>query len=174
MNAIERIKNVTLKNLVVVHDVNDIPKETYMVYILIANGEAIVVGHGRRNRAKVICDNIDVITNGHIKALKVRLYHLYSECQYQKIIIPCDGKKEANELEKELHSAIGGNATSLPVDISESALRVVEGDEISQLLLKLAMESSFDGIYDLKRWRRKGVIQDEQWSLISRSLRLNE
>ena len=88
MNAIERIKNVTLKNLVVVHDVNDIPKETYMVYILIANGEAIVVGHGRRNRAKVICDNIDVITNGHIKALKVRLYHLYSECQYQKIIIP--------------------------------------------------------------------------------------
>ena len=37
----------------------------------------IVVGHGQKDRAKIIFDDLDNYTSGHIKAIFLRLYHKY-------------------------------------------------------------------------------------------------
>ena len=42
----------------------DIHHKDYMVYILERDGEAIVVGHGRKNRAKVIFDDLKKLPMG--------------------------------------------------------------------------------------------------------------
>ena len=174
MKMIERLEELTLKQVETVSSVDDIPKSTYMVYVLMANEEAIIVGHGKFNRARVICDSKNSITNGHIKAIKVRLYHLFGDYKFSRYIIPCSSKIEANEIEKDLHLEIGGNETSISTQIQNRLLDKVDGDEIATLLLKIAMQSSFDGLYDLKRWRRKGIIGDNQWKIISEVLELLE
>lgn len=172
MKMENRLKELTLKQVETISSVDEIPKGIYMVYVLMANEEAIIVGHGKYNRARVICDSTNHITNGHIKAIKVRLYHLFGDYKFSRYIIPCSSKTEANEIEKELHLEIGGNDASISSQIQKSLLDKVEGDEIVTLLLKIAMQSSFDGLYDLRRWRRKGIIADDKWEIISEVLEL--
>ena len=172
MKQIERLRELTLKPVDIVESIDDIPKGKYMVYVLMANKVPIIVGHGKFNRAKVICDSKNGITNGHIKAIKVRLYHLYGDYKFRRYIIPCTSKLEAYEIEKELHSEIGGNETRIPEEIKKRLLERVEGDEKATLLLEIAIQSSFDGLYDLRRWRRKGIIGNETWKLISKALEI--
>ena len=51
----------------------EIPAKDYLVYVLEHNGRAIVVGHGKKNRARVILDSEEAITPSHLKAIFVRL-----------------------------------------------------------------------------------------------------
>ena len=46
-------------------------------------------------------------------------------------------------------------------------------DSRQWVYLKLALLSSFDGLSDLKKWRRKGVISDADWEVISTRLQIN-
>lgn len=48
---------------------SDIPRNCYMVYVLGFNDVAIVTGHGRQQRAKVIFDDLAHITSEHFKTL---------------------------------------------------------------------------------------------------------
>ena len=99
------IPNDYLRRMISPASVESIPKEGYMVYILICGDNPIVIGHGKRNRARVIFDTkTSKPTTGHIKAIFVRLYDIYSDCHFQRYIILCSDKKEAQEIEKELHN----------------------------------------------------------------------
>ena len=49
-------------------NVNDLVNNIYYVYILTYNNSPIVVGHGEKNRAKVIFDDSDTITQSHYLA----------------------------------------------------------------------------------------------------------
>ena len=80
----------------------DIQKnKEYMVYVLVRNDKAVVVGHGQFNRAQVIFDDTTRATNGHIKAVYIRLYRLYGLAtdRYERFILkfPNKGKAKAAE-----------------------------------------------------------------------------
>src|SRR5436305_1294680 len=88
----------------------------YVAYVLAIDGYAIVVGHGRRNRAKVIFDSLEKITSGHIKAIIVRLHALFpaKDAKFERFTIYCTDKMEAKKVEAQLHREIGGNSLDLP------------------------------------------------------------
>ena len=37
---------------------------------------------------------------------------------------------------------------------------------IAKMLLKIAIASSYDGLYDLKSWRNKGIIDEQTWQIL--------
>jgi hypothetical protein len=45
---------------------------------------------------------------------------------------------------------------------------------VAKMLLEIALASSFDGLSDLKTWRRKGILDDCVWQVISKKLQLDE
>jgi len=154
--------------------VDDIPPEAYCVYILTIDEQAVVVGHGRKNRARVIFDDRDTITPNHIKAMIVRLYTLYGPASAVKgrFLIKCESKAEANELEKQIQRAHGGNTLNVPDFISDELLNGLPESSPIRMVLRMALCSSFDGINDLKRWRREGILGDELWNPIVERLQL--
>jgi len=164
--------NILLENRVqIVSSVSDIPNDGYMVYVLSLDERAIVVGHGQKNRAKIICDNISTSTSGHIKAIFVRLYHKYCDSQnYSRFVIPCENKKEAQEIEHRVHSVIGGDNRDLPKEIINALFENLKSDSIVYLVLKIALLSSYDGLSDLRGWRNKGLLDDSTWQVISERL----
>ena len=152
--------------------IDDLHDKDYMVYILERNDEAIVVGHGRKNRAKVIFDDLHRTTNGHIKAIFVRLYHIYADkhTQFFRYVVTCSSKKDAQKVEAHLHTVIKGNHRKLPSDIEGAIFKGLPANGVEIILLKIALASSFDGLSDLKMWRRKGIIDDYAWKIISKRL----
>jgi uncharacterized membrane protein len=40
------------------------------------------------------------------------------------------------------------------------------------MALRIALCSSFDGISDLKKWRREGIIDDQTWEIVADKLKL--
>lgn len=152
--------------------VNDIPNFEYCVYILTFNNDVIVLGHGKRNRAKVIFDNDIQITRGHIKALFVRLYNLFGIGEFKRYIIKCQNKEEAKQLENSLHKQIGGNNRDLPAEIRNQLFYGFADNSVTYLVLQIALRSSFDGISDLRKWRRDGILSDAVWEEISHRLRI--
>jgi hypothetical protein len=153
---------------------NDLSRNNYMVYILTFNSNPIVVGHGKKNRAKIIFDSENQITTGHLKSIFVRLYNLYGEGYFERFIINCTDKEEAKEIEKKLHRQIGGNNRNIPENIKSQLLNGLENSSIVRLTLEIALCSSFDGISDLKKWRAEGILNDEIWNDISERLRLHQ
>jgi hypothetical protein len=155
--------------------VEDIHHKDYMVYILERDGEAIVVGHGRKNRAKVIFDDLRKTTNGHIKAIFVRLHHLYAakHTKFFRYVITCSSKKDAQVVEAHLHAVIKGNHRKLPSDIEDGIFEGLPSNGVAKMLLEIALASSFDGLSDLKTWRRKGILDDCVWQVISKKLQLD-
>lgn len=155
-------------------NIDDLNSKDYMVYILERNGEAIVVGHGRKNRAKVIFDDLQKTTNGHIKAIFVRLHHLFAakDTHFFRYVIKCSSKKEAQEIEAHLHTVIKGNHRNLPQNIEDAIFEGLPSDGIAKMILKIALASSFDGLNDIRTWRKKGIIDDCLWQVISEKLRL--
>ena len=152
---------------------NDLSSDKYMVYILIFNNIPIVLGHGKKNRAKIIFDNENQITSSHLKSIFVRLYQLYAEGEFERFVIFCRDKDEAKEIEKVLHKEIGGNNRNIPENIKNRLFNGLEGSSIVRLILEIALRSSFDGISDLKKWRADGILNDDIWNDISERLRLN-
>ena len=153
--------------------INDIPNNGYMVYILLFNKNPIVLGHGQRNRAKVIFDNENQITSSHLKALFVRLYNLYGNGEFERYIINCQNKEEAKEIENNLHKHIGGNNRNIPNELRNELFNGLEPNSVSYLVLEIALRSSFDGLSDIRKWRADGILSDVIWTEISQRLRLN-
>lgn len=153
-------------------DVNDIPNNGYMVYILTFNNNPIVLGHGKKNRSKVIFDNQNQITSSHLKALFVRLYNLYGYGEFKRYIISCQNKEEAKIIESNLHRQIGGNNRNIPIEIRNQLFNGLKPNSVSYLVLEIALRSSFDGLSDIKKWRADGILSDAIWQDISLRLRL--
>ena len=152
----------------------DIPKKVWLVYILTYNGKPIVVGHGKASRAKVIFDGRSQVTSGHLKALFVRMYRLFGSGLFQPYMIPCTSKEEAKRIEKSLHDTIGGNSRELPTEIEQSLFEGLVPGTLPHMVLRMALCSSFDGLADLRLWRRKGILSDEIWNPLSAKLALDE
>lgn len=153
----------------------DIPRKDYLVYILERNGQAIVVGHGKFHRARVIFDDERQITASHLKALYVRLYRLFAKADdtFVRYIIICRDKADAATTEKRLHQTIGGNRLTLPTEIEAAVADGFSDESLSWRIVRMALASSFDGLADLAKWRRLGLIPDEAWSEITNKLRLD-
>jgi hypothetical protein len=151
---------------------NDIPNKGYMVYILTHNNKPIVLGHGQKNRSKVIFDDEINITSGHLKALFVRLYYLYGNGIFNRFIISCNNKEEARTVERHLHQIIGGNKRIIPSDIRNKLFDGIEPNSTSHLVLEIALRSSFDGLSDIRKWRTDGILNETIWRDISKRLKL--
>ncbi len=169
---ISKLQQSYKERLIAVTNLSEIPINTYMVYILYYNGKPIVLGHGKKNRSKVILDNLDTITSGHIKALFVRLYALYGKGDFQRFIILSDNKVDSQKIERDLHEEIGGNNRVIPAEIRSKLFEGLETNSVASLILEIAIRSSFDGISDIRKWRKDGLLNDETWAIISSRLHL--
>lgn len=155
-------------------NINEIPQNGYMVYIMIYNGNPILVGHGKKNRSKIMFDNINDITSSHLKAFFVRLYTLFGNGHFERYIIACDTKAEARQVENHLHIEIGGNHRKLPIEIRNQLFEGIDTSSMTHLILEIALRSSFDGLYDLRKWRKDGILNDNIWAEISQKLQFNQ
>jgi hypothetical protein len=153
-------------------ELSDIPNKGYMVYILTFNNTPIVLGHGQKNRSKVIFDDERHITSSHLKALFVRLYNIYGNGGFNRFIISCDNKEEAKIIERNLHQQIGGNNRIIPSHIRNQLFKGLDPNSLSFLVLEIALRSSFDGLSDLRKWRADGILSEAIWSDISQRLKL--
>ena len=168
------ILDKTCSNTITPKTIADIPSGTYVVYVLAVDDCPIVVGHGKRNRARVIFDNESCITTGHIKAIFVRAYHLFGHKNFTRYIIPCDSKAQAQQIEKQLHQAVGGNSRKLPETVRTHLFRDVTPGTPSDMVLRMAFSSAFDGISDLKHWRKEGILNDDIWDVVGHCLQLKD
>jgi len=162
-----------------IESIEKIVKGTYIVYALKFNNEYIVLGNGTRNRAKVIFDDIDTITYSHLKSFRVRLYHLFKpkahSHTYIRQIIKCDNKKMAEQKEKALHKENRKSNTNELVKEFESDLEKKWKDFPQvELLLKIALNSSYSGLNDLRKWYKKGLIDPKDADQIKKMLKLEK
>jgi len=169
---IEKIESLYPNRVINPTNLSEIPNNIYLVYILFFNGNPVVLGHGKKNRAKVIFDNINQITTSHLKALFVRLYTLFGDGNFNRFIIECSSKEEAKIIESNLHKQIGGNNRNIPNDIRQKLFDGIENDSISKLVLEIALRSSFDGLSDIRKWKADNILSNEVWNEISEKLQL--
>lgn len=175
MTTKEKITELYPGRLKTPGSVRDIPQGVYVVYILVCDDKPIVVGHGKHNRARVIFDNDSQTTSGHIKAIFVRAHHLFgAHKSFERYFITCDSKSEAKEIEKNLHNKIGGNCRSLPEQIQQRIFANIDAEGVTAMILRIALNSSFDGMSDLKLWRRKGILNDQIWKAIADRFKLQD
>lgn len=171
-NILNFINNQYPNRIIIPNSLNEIPQNGYMVYILTYNEKPIVLGHGRKNRARVIFDNVDQITTSHFKTLLVRLHILFGNGNFAHYIITCNSKDEAKQVENNLHKTIGGNKREVPQEILKKLFDNIHKDSMTYLVLQIALRSSFDGLSDLRKWRNDGLLNDKVWSEISNKLQL--
>ncbi len=143
-----------------------------MVYILAYDDIAIVIGRGKKNRAKVMFDNEHHHTT-HFKSLLVRLYHIYGDDKFNRFIIKCNNKEESQRIEKDLHKRLGGNTSDLPNKIRKCLFENITPGSYVELFLRLALLSSYDGLSDLRKWRKNNIIDTESWGIISGKLKIS-
>ena len=154
--------------------IKDFIPNKYYVYILTLDNKPIVVGHGKQNRAKIIFDDINQITANHLKSLFVRIYRLFSDNkQFQQYLIECANKDEAKLIEADLHKVIGGNKRNLSNEILEKLYQGFSENCLENMILQMALCSSFDGISDIKKWRREGILKGDVWENIKNRLKLD-
>lgn len=152
----------------------ELPKGKFLAYMLVYNDKPIVVGHGKKERAKVIFDNEQVITEYHIKALTVRLYWLFGDAtgRFERFLVVCDCKEEAYKIEKTLHKSIGGNSTSVPMHIHQKLFEGIAEHSTEWMVINLVLSSSYGGISDLRKWKRRGFLNERVWQIISDKLKI--
>ena len=151
----------------------EIPKDKYLIYALSVNDKYVVLGRGKYNRAKVIFDDIENISYNHIKSFKVRLYHLFtSNLKFKREIIIVNSINQAKKLEKEKHKYLGGNSLVIDRQIEDRLFNLCKDEEIVTLLLRIALRSSFSGLYDLRKWYKEKIISEFHWKKISNILQL--
>ena len=175
MSTIEKLNRLFPKRIVVPTSIAEIPSDKELVYILTCNDRALVVGRGKKVRARVIFDTKDRITRVHFKAMYVRLHHLLENrpcfCRY---IIVCHNQKESRLIEKTIHRKIGGNKPKIPIRISKRLFFGIRDDSQAWAFLKTAIVSSYDGLSDLRKWRNSQIINDASWAKISAVLELDD
>lgn len=159
--------------LIQVETPDQIPVNQYMVYIFGMNGTAVVVGHGQKNRAKVILDNQDCLTPNHIKSLHVRCCVIHGQGPFEKLIIPCDSKVSARQTELEIQALLGGNVLQLPTQVEEKLFEDIEPGSMTDMVLRMAMASSFSAIADLLKWARLGLLNTQVKNVLSTKLSIN-
>ena len=169
---IQKLKNYSEK-LIQVSNLDEIPVNTYMVYIFGMNGSAVVVGHGQKNRAKVICDDQELITPNHIKSLFVRCCVIFGQGPFEKMIMPCTSKALAKKMERDIQSLLGGKILQLPPQVEEQLFQDIEPGSKSDMVLRMAMASSFSAIADLLKWARLGLLNTEVKNVLSTKLSIN-
>ncbi len=174
MSIHDKLRSFYGHRLMLPCSIQDIPRNRFVVYVLVHNNNPIVVGHGKNNRAKVIFDNEQVITQHHFKALTVRLYWLFGETSdhFERYIIACESKGDAQKEEKALHKTIGGNSTAIPTHIKEKLFDGIAEDSSERMIINMALNSSFGGISDIRKWRQKGFLNDRVWEIVSLKLRI--
>lgn len=154
---------------------DDLPDgQQYMVYIRVHDGHPIILGHGKKNRASVIFDTLESSTTSHIKALIVRLYILFGSptAKTEQFVISCGSKAEAARIESNLHMLVGGNTLKVPPAIKDALLDGIPVSSPAWMALRMALCSSFDGITDLKRWRKEQILDDHAWLIVADRLKL--
>ena len=167
------LNELYLNRILKPQSITDLPKNIYMVYILTYNEKPIVVGHGKKGRARIIFDDSNNITKNHIKAFLVRLYRLFGNGIFKQYIITCGSKEESIQIENHLHQVIGGNNLNIPDEIRNQLFNNIPHESVTHLILEIALTSSFDGLSDLRKWRNKNLLKDEIWEQISEKLQLN-
>jgi hypothetical protein len=144
---------------------NSLPREQYMVYALAINSQCVVCGHGQRNRARIVFDNADTATEGHLKSMVVRVCYRYSEAlNIERLFIECANKEEAKEIERLLQTHLGGNANTIPNDLRQRMIKDLQ--EVPKMVLEMASHSAFSGLRDLKKWRKEGILNDDVWQVV--------
>lgn len=168
MTLLEQLEKFVPDRVERPENMSDLESGIFYVYILSVDDVPIVVGHGKRNRARVIFDTVTSVTPNHIKAMTVRLHLLFGRdgAAFERYVIRCDSKRKAAEIEADIHGAVGGNKTGVPETLLERLFRGLDDHPMSQMVLKMALCSSFDGLADLRRWRRKGILEDSVWEPI--------
>lgn len=171
---IELLNNLYPGLVTVPTNLDEVPANTPLVYILTFNDNAIVLGHGAKNRASVIFDDQNQITRSHIKSLLVRLYSLYGgPGEFRRYVVLSESKEHAKEIESILHQEVGGNVNQVPDEIKTKLFDGIDPASRVNLLLNIALMSSFSGIADLFKWRNANLINDEEWQVISLKLSLS-
>ena len=116
---IDILSNLYGERIIEIQTHLQIPGDEYMVYIFGMNDSAVVVGHGKKIRSKVISDDLNQITKNHIKAFYVRCCLLYGEGPIDRLVIRCQNKQEALQTECVVHGLIGGNVLQLPPEVED-------------------------------------------------------
>jgi hypothetical protein len=173
LESMIEILNNYADQLIQVETPDQIPVNNYMVYIFGMNNMAVVVGHGKKNRAKVILDNQDHLTPNHIKSLHVRCCVMHGQGPFEKMIIPCDSKASARQTELEIQALLGGNVLQLPPQVKEKLFEDIEPGSMTDMVLRMAMASSFSAIADLLKWARLGLLAQDVKNVLSRKLAIN-
>lgn len=173
MTTIEKLEYLYPDRIIEPSTIHEISRDKYLVYILTLNDQPVVVGHGKYNRAKIIFDDRDQITSNHVKALFVRIYRLFSDSShFDQFTIECESKDEAKIIEAHLHTEIGGNKRNLSDKILNQLYDGFDDNSLEKMVLQMALHSSFDGIADIKKWRREGILKDNVWENIKNKLEL--
>jgi len=143
--------------------------------MLFYGNRALVAGEGQETRARVITDGLEINPPAYIKAIKVRLYRLYgsNDRGFRAFIIKCNSKVEARRIEKEVHVKIGGNNSEIGPEILNQLFDQLEEGSLTSIFLRQALYSSYDGISDLKKWRREGIIADGIWIDVCQRLNID-
>lgn len=154
-------------------------KNEYRVYIMTRDDNAIILGHGRWDRAKVIFDDLSKYTATHCKSGLLRLYNLYdlsltTKPSIGRYMILCENKVQAEKLEHELQRKFGGNVSEVPQYLFDFILRNYSKGSPEWLLVMMAFQSNFSPLTDLCKWRRKGLILDNVWKNLVDLLYLKE
>lgn len=172
MKTIQIIQNA-YAHLIIPKAVSSIATNQEYVYGLIINNVTVICGRGKKQRAKVIFDDL-INTTVHIKALTVRLHLIYGDPTEtaDRFLIPCKDKLSAEEIERDLHTKFGGAGANIPASIREELLKGLSVESQIWLAIQLALHSAYDGISDLRRWRKNGLLSDGVWNEIARRLRL--
>jgi len=168
MTLLEQLEKFVPDRVERPENMSDLESGIFYVYILSVDDVPIVVGHGKRNRARVIFDTVTSVTPNHIKAMTVRLHLLFGRdgAAFERYVIRCDSKREAAEIEAAIHGTLGGNKLDVPEALLDRLFRGLDDHPMSQMVLKMALCSSFDGLADLRRWRKKGILEDTVWEPI--------
>ena len=154
--------------------VTDIPQGTQLVYILAFNNKAIVIGEGNGARARVIFDDIEQIRVDHFKSTLVRMHHLFKKEEdcFVRCLVVCKDKKEAREVERQLHRDHGGNTNSAPPEMLKMLLEGLAPNSPAAMILNIMLVSSYSGLSDLRKWIKEGIVCNETKEIVFERLRL--
>jgi hypothetical protein len=72
----------------------------------------------------------------------------------------------------DLRGVIGGNRRYLPPYVMEAIFNNLQPGSVPHMVLQMAICSSFDGLSDLKMWRRKRILDDATWAVVGGRLQL--